>query len=236
MPNPYHTIISFLEQLRTNNNREWMAAHRQAYLAAKEAYETLTAELIAAIGKYDPTIAPLSVKECTFRLHRDTRFSHNKLPYKTHMGAYLARGGKKSGYGGYYLHLEPEGSGEESYNTAGGTFLAAGIYCPQPTILRSIREEILDNGAQLEELMAEAAEFTLTMESDSLKRTPRGFPTDSPYDYLLRRKHLLLEKRLDAAFFEQGDSATRIARLFAPTVPLVEQLNRAVEYAYEEMS
>ncbi len=102
-------IYSFLAQLSQNNSREWFNANRQGYLAVREKFEAFAEKLIAEISEFDPDIAAscLQVKDCTYRIYRDTRFSKNKMPYKTHMGIFICRGGKKSPYAGYYLHLEP---------------------------------------------------------------------------------------------------------------------------------
>ena len=99
-------VLDFINQLSLNNNKEWFDKNKSFYQEAKHCFETFTQQLIANIETFDPTIRGLQVKDCTYRIYRDLRFSKDKTPYKTHFGAYICPNGKKSGLGGYYFHLE----------------------------------------------------------------------------------------------------------------------------------
>ena len=101
-------ILSFLRQVTANNNRPWFQEHKAEYDAVKAEFERGIAQAIERIMTFDPEIAHLKVKDCTYRFYRDTRFSADKSPYKNHMGAYIDAKGKKALRGGYYLHLEPD--------------------------------------------------------------------------------------------------------------------------------
>jgi len=85
--------LRLLEQLKLNNNRDWFTSNRMAYEAARINFIEFINSTIAGIRTFDPSIGLLEAKECTFRINRDIRFSPNKEPYKTNMGAYMARGG-----------------------------------------------------------------------------------------------------------------------------------------------
>lgn len=102
-------VFDFLAQLSRNNNREWFNANKETYLQVREKFEDFAGQLIGKIAGWDEDIANsnLQVKDCTYRIYRDTRFSKDKVPYKTHMGIFICKGGKKSPNAGYYLHLEP---------------------------------------------------------------------------------------------------------------------------------
>ena len=102
-------IYDFLKQLAANNNREWFNANKAHYLEVQAKFNKFAEELIEAISQWDEDIAAsnLTVKDCTYRIYRDTRFSKNKAPYKTHMGVFICKGGKKAPYAGYYFHIEP---------------------------------------------------------------------------------------------------------------------------------
>ena len=102
-------VFNFLAELQQNNNREWFNENKGKYLAIREKFEAFAGQLIERISGWDEDIASsqLGVKDCTYRIYRDTRFSKNKEPYKTHMGIFICKEGKKSPYAGYYLHLEP---------------------------------------------------------------------------------------------------------------------------------
>ena len=103
--------LQFLRDIAVNNNREWFHAHHDYYEAARAAFESMVARLIARITVFDSSVQYLTVSDCTYRFYRDIRFSSDKSPYKRHFGAYVNARGKKSFHGGYYLHLEPETEG-----------------------------------------------------------------------------------------------------------------------------
>ncbi|HQC66850.1 MAG TPA: DUF2461 domain-containing protein, partial [Tenuifilaceae bacterium] len=113
-----HTL-SFLTQLKENNNREWFNQNRKWYDEARSNFVAFVELLIPAIKEFDPTLGLLEAKDCLFRIHRDIRFTHDKTPYKTNFGAFIARGGRKSRFGGYYFHVEPNAS-----MASGGIYMA----------------------------------------------------------------------------------------------------------------
>ena len=101
------STLKFLKDLKKNNNKPWFDAHRKEYEAAKIDFATFIQAVIDKHSKSDPTIKSTVAKDCMFRINRDVRFSKDKSPYKTNMGAYINRGGKKSVFAGYYLHWHP---------------------------------------------------------------------------------------------------------------------------------
>ena len=134
-------ILSFLRQLEQHNCREWFNEHKAAYQQAQQRWNSFCEELIRAIGAYDEDIAQLTLRDCTYRIYRDTRFSSDKSPYKTHFGVFLAPGGKKSMHAGYYFHVGTGSSG--CYPQA--HMLAAGNYCYDQQAVKLLREDISDN-------------------------------------------------------------------------------------------
>lgn len=222
------TLFEFLKQLHDNNDREWFHAHQVEWKRAQAEFYVLVEQLIAGIATFDPSVAGLQVKDCVYRIARDTRFSPDKTPYKNWQGAYIAPKGKKGGYAGYYFHVEPPGDG-----LIGGCLLTAGLYCPESIILKSVREEILDNGAQIVQAI-EASGFALWREN-TLKRTPVGFPAGSEYDDLLRLKDIYVQKSISEAFLDDPRLVEKTLAEFRRTQPFVALLNRAVQYAHEEM-
>lgn len=222
-------VLSFLADLHDNNNREWFEANKGRYREALAIHHANVERLIALIAHFDPTVEGLKVADATYRIYRDTRFSKDKSPYKDFMSTFIARGGKRSGYGGYYLHISPKG-----HTWGEGSFLAAGNVCPEPHILQSLREEIEDNAALMVENI-ERSGFTMEC-SNALKRTPRGFNVAPEYEYLLRQRELCLSKSIDDTWFMQDDWVERTAAMFERCKPFIEQMNRAIEYAKEEMA
>ncbi|MDX9854546.1 MAG: DUF2461 domain-containing protein, partial [Tenuifilaceae bacterium] len=125
------TTLNFLTSLKANNNRDWFTDNKSEYLEAKSQFEAFVGKLIIGIKEFDSTIGSIEPKDCVFRIYRDVRFSHNKEPYKTNMGAYITKAGRKGSYAGYYFHTEPEGS-----------FVSGGIYMAQPAVMKEIREDM----------------------------------------------------------------------------------------------
>ncbi|MEG2612801.1 MAG: DUF2461 domain-containing protein [Alistipes sp.] len=222
-------IIEFLRELHAHNEREWFDAHRTEWKLVQTKFNAFTEELVEGIASFDSSVRGLSFKDCTYRIYRDTRFSADKTPYKNHIGAYIAPRGKKSGYAGYYFHIEPGSDGLTDNH-----LLSAGLYCPEPPLLRSVRDEILDNGAEIATAICEAEEFTLN-EDNKLKRTPKGFPAGSEFDELLKQKDLYLTKGITEDFLLSDDLLDRTLTEFRRTHHFIEIVNRAVRFAYEEM-
>lgn len=102
-------ILRFLRSLRRHNDRVWFNENKEKYLQVKAETEQLTVLLLQRIAEFDADATRLSPSDCLYRIYRDTRFSLDKTPYKTHIGIYInPPAGKKSPRCGYYLHLEPD--------------------------------------------------------------------------------------------------------------------------------
>ncbi len=228
-PDQMRELLDFLRRLHDNNDRAWFDSHRAEWQHVKGIVAGFAAALIDGIAAFDPSVRGLRVPDCTYRIARDTRFSPDKSPYKEWQGIYVAPRGKQSGYAGYYFHVAPCGD-----RMVGGHILCAGLYCPEPTVLRSVREEIIDNGAEFLASVRAARGFRLD-ESRKLKRPPTGFPADSEFIELLKLKEFDLVKPIDEAFLLAPDLLERTLEEFRRLQPFVAILNRAVQYAYEEM-
>jgi len=219
---PIQNILQFLTDLNNNNNREWFAENKERYDLVRSEFETLSAALIVEISKFDEDIRHVDIKECVFRIYRDIRFSHDKTPYKTHFGVYIASaGGRKSQRAGYYLHLDPA-----------GCFIGAGVWCPQPNLLKVLRQSVYDNIEELNQIRTSpdfAQYFTSFYEEDKLKTVPRGFPKDFPDAELLKLKHYLVEYKLDSSFLESDDFILRVADIAKKAYPFNRFLNYTVD-------
>lgn len=89
-------ILNFLRDLEKNNNRVWFNTNKERYQKVLKKWNAFCESLITEIGRFDADIAPLTIKDCTYRIYRDTRFSKDKSPYKTHFGVFMAGGGVRS--------------------------------------------------------------------------------------------------------------------------------------------
>ena len=221
--------IGFLEELERNNNREWFQAHKSDYLAAQKEFDALAAQLIAGIACFDKRIEGLGTKDCTYRIYRDTRFSNDKSPYKTHIGAFICPGGKKSGYAGYYFQIGPE---EDGYPA--GCMLAAGHYMMEKQALRTLREDICNGEGDFERVLRQARPFRLD-EADKLKRVPAGFPADDPATEYLKYRTYCLNYFPGKAFMQDDRVVENTLELFRRTYPFLEYVNRAIAFAREDL-
>lgn len=221
-------VICFLEQLERNNNREWFQAHKSDYLAAQEQFNALAEQIIAGIARFDKSIQGLCAKDCTYRIYRDTRFSVDKSPYKTHIGAFICPGGKKSGFAGYYFQVGPE---EDGYLS--GNMLASGHYMMEKQPLRTLREDICNGEGDFERILHKARPFRLD-EEGKLKRVPAGYPADSPYAAYLKYRTYCLVHSPGKAFMLDGNVAEKTVELFQRTYPFIEYVNRAIAFTRED--
>ena len=179
------STLEFLNSLKHNNNREWFLQNRSDYLAAKENFELFVQELIDKIIDFDPIMKGLEVKNCVYRINRDIRFSNDKSPYKSHLGAFIVRGGKRNGdkFTGYYFHIEP-----------GKNIIAGGAYMPPAPWLSAIREKIDDEGDKLLKIInaKDFIKYFGKIDGEKLKKAPKGYPADHQYVELLKYKSYLV--------------------------------------------
>ena len=237
-------VLDYLAQLSQNNNREWFNANKEKYLQVREKFEVFARQLIEKISSWDEDVAAsqLGVKDCTYRIYRDTRFSKNKEPYKTHMGIFICKGGKKSPNAGYYLHLEPSGEvipdsmgvHTQTPLSMGGCFIIAGTYKYESKVLRSIRDEISVNGDSFLEAMQQAEGF-YPEESDMLRKVPPEFSfAPDKWHRLLRYRTFALIKPVGPDYVCGENALDKIAGDFRNCRDYIKKLNMAIEYAYEE--
>ncbi len=217
-------VMTFLNGVLLNNNRPWFQENKDLYLKAQNRINEMSVELIDGISKFDSSIKNLSVSDCTYRIYRDIRFSPDKRPYKTHIGIYVCPGGKKTGLAGYYLHFEGD---EAEYLGCNGLF--TGLWNPDKNALKNIREDICYDGAAFEEAIEKAKNFTLDT-SNSLSKTPKDFPKDSPYDYLLRLKQYNLVQKLPEGMLYSNNLIEWALEEFRSSLEFNQLLNRAATF------
>ena len=211
----------FLGQLKLNNNKDWFDMNRPVYARLRKDFEDFIGIVIAEIGKFDREAGLTTAKASVFRINRDTRFSNNKLPYKSNFGAFMAMGGRKGINAGYYIHVEP-----------GECFLAGGIYMPSGPMLKAIRKEIFDNIQEFKEIIHAPAfikHFESRFGDEKLKSAPRGFPKDfADMDYLKYKHYTVLKSEPDSIYQNPG-LINEVIDVFSAIAPFNSFLNHAVE-------
>lgn len=198
--------FKFLAAIKENNNREWFQEHREAYDRAWQNMKDFTQAVINGLAQTDRYISEdIPISKCLFRIYRDTRFSKNKAPYKTWLGAGISTAGRKLNGPEYYLHIQP-----------GNSFAAGGYWRPEKEHLAAIRQEIDYNGAKLQELLAEPG-FKQHCQLDTeeqLKRPPSGFDEGNPYIELIKLKSFTVSEPLTDAALSEPDGLERVLRAF----------------------
>ncbi len=212
--------LHFLKTLKSNNNRDWFEAKKPQYLEAKEEFELFVDKLIKGVNKFDKKVSTdLKAKDCVFRIYKDVRFSKDKSPYKTNMGASINPGGKKSLTAGYYFHLEP-----------GASFLAGGVYMPMPDVLQAIRQEIDYNAEPLLKILKSASfkkHFKGLDEEDKLKNPPKGFDKEHPLVELLKNKHFIVSHPISDKELLEKNVEVKIIEGLKAMHPFLEYLREA---------
>lgn len=212
-------IFQFLTALKENNSREWFHANKPWYQQAKSEFDIVATQLIAMINSIDPEVGLPSVNDCTFRIFRDTRFSNNKEPYKTNFGTYVTRGGKKSQFAGYYLHLEP-----------GACFLAGGIYMPEPRVLNAVRQEIFHLTNEFKEIIhhPDFVESFGKIDGEKLKTAPKGYDKNWPDIDLLRLKSYNTMHYITDAEVLSPNLPAKMHLIYSRMKPFNDFINRVV--------
>ena len=217
------STIKFLKELKTNNNKAWFEEHRTAYISAKEDFENFVQKLIDKLSEFDSDIKELEAKKCTFRQYRDVRFSKDKRPYKTNMGAYMARGGKKSTFAGYYFHLEP-----------GKSFIAGGLWMPMPPELKKVRQEIDYCFDEFKKILTDKTFKKIYKELEAgegvkLKTTPKGYDATNPAIEYLKLKSFLAESPITDKELSSSTLLKNTAGGFKALKPFIYFVNSAID-------
>ncbi len=215
-------ILRFLDDVLHNNNRPWFQEHKNQYVKAQANFNALAEQIISGVQKFDDNCKGLTLKDCTYRFYRDTRFSPDKQPYKTHFGVFVCPEGKKSMLAGYYFHIQAK---ESEYLS--GNMLCTGMYMPDTAMLKTIRDEILFNGEPLAEAIAKADTFGLDT-SHAMKRVPNGYPKDHPQAELFKQRDWLLVRDLPDQRLSDPHLVDWVLSEFEKTKDFCQWLNRTV--------
>lgn len=212
------STLDFLNGLKYNNNREWFLKNQSAYKEAKNNFESFVQEIINGISAFDQIIRGLEVKNCVYRINRDIRFSNDKTLYKSHLGAFIVRGGKKNGdkFAGYYFHIEP-----------GKSMIAGGAYMPPSPWLNAIRENISDDPEEFLKIISEKnfIEYFGQIEGEKLKSAPKGYPSDHPHIDLLKFKSFLVTNDVPDKEVLAPDFLFHVVSVFKAMKPLNDFLS-----------
>ena len=216
------SLFKFLRELEANNRREWFNDHKPRFLS------DVRDPMLSFIEAFAPRLKKISARFVAdpspvggslFRIYRDTRFSKDKSPYKTHVAAHfthaVTRGTRREEAvhaPGFYLHIE-----------AGGSFMGAGLWRPDPALANKIRQAIVAKPPKWR-----AATRGLELDGDTLARPPRGFPADHPLIDDLRRKDFICAAQFTDRQVCANDFLDRFADSCRRAAPMMKFLTEAV--------
>jgi len=215
-------ILSFLENLARNNNRDWFNENKKTYQDALDTFREFIGTILVGVSETDPSLGNLEAKDCIFRIYKDVRFSKDKTPYKTHFGGWMAKGGRKSTDAGYYFHLE-----------SGNTFMAAGVWMPPKEQLTLIRQEIMYNSSEYFKIINDpliSKAYDRGGKEDMLKKGPAGFPKDFEFMEEIKYKHYIFSKNYENKDVIKSGFAEKVTHDYKGLYPLVDYLNHAMSF------
>ena len=210
--------ISFLRALKRNNRREWFHPRKEKY---EKLIKAPMLEFVAALNEELARFAPAYVtppEKAVYRIYRDTRFSPDKTPYKTHIAAIFPRSSAVKREGSvFYMHF-----------TEKEVLAFGGVWGPDRDELMAYRTLLRDNHEEFESLLSNKSlrKTVGELQGEQLSRMPKGFPVDHPAEGLLRRKQWYLEATLEIGLLTTPRVVPEVAKRFAVMAPMVEFLNR----------
>ncbi|MDE5654529.1 MAG: DUF2461 domain-containing protein [Clostridia bacterium] len=216
------TMLNYLAELSANNNREWFHEHKKENKEANAHFEQIVQELIYGIGTFDQSVLHNVPKELTFKLVRDTRFSHDKSPYNPSFRAHISSKGKLPIPVGYYLMIKPNG----------GTFLGGGLFADMFSNATSmVRNYITAHPDEWNAIITNAEfEKYFTVKGTVLKNVPAGYDKEHSQAEYLKHKSWYLEYFMDDD--EVADEKTFLQKsveIFKIMKPFNDYLNKALK-------
>lgn len=211
-------MVRFFRSLKRNNRREWFQPRKHLF---EQQVKTPMLELVSAINGELAKFAPEYVtepKSAIFRIYRDTRFSADKTPYKSHIAAsFSRRGSERLGTGGFYFSISPE-----------VIEVAAGIWHPDRDVTLLVRNHIAETHQELSRILADkkARKLAGSLGGDALTRSPKGFDPEHPAAGFIKMKDWVLDVTLDPTLATTPKLKGEIAARFRAMAPLIRYLNR----------
>ena len=215
--------LTFLRNLARNNDREWFTPRKAVFEAElKEPMLAIIRKVSAAMESFAPAYVRPAEK-CLFRIYRDTRFSADKKPYKTHVAAWwMLEGLHKTSGAGFYFHV-----------SAKEVVIAAGAWMPAKEQLVAIRHWLLEHHTEFRKLIQKPAvkKAFAEFEGNAMARPPKGFPCEHPALDLIKCRQWGLSTTLPAAAALEADFPAVLIRHFRLAAPIVEALNTPIAAA-----
>ncbi len=213
-------LFDFLTRLAENNDRPWFAANRAEFDALRAQWIDSVQRIVNALAVDDPSLRGVRATDCVYRIYRDTRFSHDKSPFKTYFSALISPTGRHCDRACYYVHV-----GVEECAVYGG------VWSPEAPVLKKLRRAIVDNIEEFREI-TETPEIKALYPGwygRKLKTAPKGYDRDHPDIDLLRLTEYGKCHELDRAFFDAPDWPEKVASMLRILKPMNDFLNYSID-------
>lgn len=212
-------LVQFLAELEQNNNKLWFEANRARYDALRADFTDLAQEVVFGVAAFDPRIQGVRAKDTLFRIHRDVRFSREKVPYKTTFSSSISDRGR-IGAPGYYFQVDH----------AGKLMVGGGLWMPEADTLARIRNFIARRPAALDAVLRDEV-FARTFgdfDGPRLKRPPRGFDETTPHLERVKLKSFTVGREVDVKSLGEDDVAPFIVATCRAMYPAIQWLREAL--------
>lgn len=213
-------LFEFLDALAANNNRPWFAEHKAEFDALRASWIEQLQRLINIMAADEPSLRHVQAKDCVYRIYRDTRFSHDKTPYKTYFSALISPTGRHSERACYYIHL-----GADECAVYGG------VWCPESAVLKKLRKAIVDNIEEFRSIIdaPEMKKLYPGWYGTALKTAPKGYDRNHPDIDLLRLTEYGKMHALPRSFFDNPDWPEKLAPILLVLKPMNDFLNYSID-------
>jgi len=214
-------IYNFLIDLDKNNSLDWMKSNKKYYETAKNEFETLLLKIIEGIYSFDKSIGQTPPKDLMFKLNRDTRFSHNKLPYNPSFRAHISKNGKLPIPVGYYISIRPN-----------NVFLGGGLFAPMfNEATKSVRDYIVKNPNRFAEILeTKTFKDNFVIEGEKLKNVPKEYDKEHKFAEYLKHKSWYIEYKVkDNLFLDHDNFIKHSVKTFEYIKPFNDFLNKALK-------
>jgi len=217
MPTISNETFQFLKDIKTNNNREWFAEHKPRYQAARANLVDFVDGILKEVNTIE-VLPPQEAKRAVFRIYRDVRFSKNKLPYKTNLGATIRRSANRCMF---YIHIEPS-----------NVFVGGGLYDMESSQLKLIREDIDYQPDVLRAVLnaPDLKQYFGEMEGTQLKTAPKGYPRDHRAIDLLRYKQFLFIHKFTDKEAWDTNFQKQVVLMYEKAQPFFHHFDRALSF------
>ncbi|MBT8183507.1 MAG: DUF2461 domain-containing protein [Eudoraea sp.] len=213
----FKALMTFLQELQKNNNKEWMDKNRKRYKALRNQFILWLDELDGMLAEIDDQYYPTPGKKGINRINNNLMFHPHKPVYKDHFATGLD---KEPNTGDFYLEIGLESS-----------LMAGGLWRPAPKVLKSIRDALDYNGEEFKQIINKASfreTFGALYEDEKLKTSPKGFSADHPHIDLLRNKTFAVIHRFPNEVIFQKNFTQKIIDVYLEMLPFRRYLNRAI--------